>query len=319
MISSNLGYSEEAIQLLERALVHWQASNEPERLSETYFAYVYTLVQLGYDQQVCRLLGEQQTLIRSHAPAILVGWTLSYWGRAEAHANQAYDAAKILHDEALQLGYQEQDPILLATVLMNLGLWAAEQHQYAQAYHYHHEALTWRRRAGTQLHIAISAHYMADMLCMQGQYQEAQPLYSEALAISRALGDQAFIAWTSNRLGYLATHLGDFDQAHTCFAESLRLYRAHDTEGLITTCLAGCAELQRKQGRLAQATQLIAFIAAHPQSQQRAFVAHIDYREYDLTRQALATQLEYAAFTTAWEIGQQCGLNQICDQALQSD
>jgi hypothetical protein len=155
------------------------------------------------------------------------------------------------------------------------------------------------------------------MLSMQGAYQEAQPLYAEALALSRALGDQAFIAWTCYRLGYLATHQGAYARAAALFAESLNLYRAQQTEQeLITSCLAGCAELRRAKGQLAQAARVLGYVSAHPQSAQRLFVYGVDRSEYERTVSALRAQLDVAIFDTAWAEGHTTTIDRAIAYAL---
>jgi diguanylate cyclase (GGDEF)-like protein len=317
MVSANLGATDEARPWLEQSIALLRALGERELMTESVFSLGYALVQVGQDERACALFADHEALLRASAIPMILGWSLSYWGRALAHARGDYAAARALHDESVAVGQAAQDPAILATAFMNLGHWAAEQGDYASGQRYHGESLARRRQAGTQLHIAISSHYVADMLSMQGAYQEAQPLYAEALALSRALGDQAFIAWTCYRLGYLATHQGAYARAAALFAESLNLYRAQQTEQeLITSCLAGCAELRRAKGQLAQAARVLGYVSAHPQSAQRLFVYGVDRSEYERTVSALRAQLDVAIFDTAWAEGQTTTIDRAIAYAL---
>jgi uncharacterized protein HemY len=77
-------------------------------------------------------------------------------------------------------------------------------------------------------------------------------------AFGHARGDEALVEVArrveqeiraSDRLGYLATHQGAYGQAMPFFAESLKLYRTEADRQLLTSVLAGCAELRRAQGQ----------------------------------------------------------------------
>src|SRR5436190_168057 len=83
------------------------------------------------------------------APAMVLGWALSYWARALMNSSGDYAAAKVFHDEAVALGREVHDPNILGTALMNLGHWAAHQGDYATAYLFHAESLDWRRQSGS--------------------------------------------------------------------------------------------------------------------------------------------------------------------------
>ena len=116
-----------------------------------------------------------------------------------------------------------------------------------------------------------------------------------------------------------STHQGDYGRAAALFADSLALYRAQETgQELITSCLAGCAELRRAQGQLAQATRTLGYVTTHAQSPQRLFVYAVDRIEYERTVDALRAQLDTATFSLAWSEGQAmtlaeaiaCALNQ---------
>jgi non-specific serine/threonine protein kinase len=223
MLGANLGVSDEARAWLESGLELAVALEDRALQAEAVFHLGYVLVQLGRDAEACALIEEYHPRVRAAAHPLALGWMLSYWGRALPHAGGDERAAKQLHDASVAVGERAGDPSILATAYMNLGLWAAEQGDYDAAAGYHRESLTRRREGGSRLNVAISAHYLADMLSMAGRYDEAEPLYAESLAISRALGDQSFIAWTAYRLGYVTIHRGERRRAGELLAESIEL------------------------------------------------------------------------------------------------
>ncbi|MBL8063313.1 MAG: diguanylate cyclase [Anaerolineales bacterium] len=315
MVSGNLGHNEESRSWLEKSISLWQVLHEQRLLSETLFWLSYSFVQLGEDEKVCALFEKYESLLRTASDPLILGWSLTYWGRALETAREDFATAKLLHDESVELGRTTQDINILGTAFMNLGYWAAKQGDYETAYHYHSESSKWHKTDGARLRIAISSHNMADMLSLQGKYLEAQALYEESLALSRALGDQAFIAWTAYRLGYLAVHLNQHERARQLFAESLKLYRAQIQQELLTSPLAGYAELLRRQGNFTQAAHILGFIAAHPQSASRAFLLSIDTIEYDHTLASLRTQLPDEEFRAAWSFGEKMTLGEVIAQA----
>lgn len=316
MVSGNLGHHEESRSWLEKSIALWNSMDEQRLFSETLFWLSYALVQLGEDEKVCALFEEHENLLRRCSDPLILGWSLTYWGRALETARGDFTTAKSLHDESVKIGRAHQDVNILGTAYMNLGYWAAKQGDYEAGFRYHAESSKWHKTDGARLRIAISSHNMADMLSMQGKYYEAQTLYEESLALSRALGDQAFISWTAYRLGYLAVHLKQFERALELLTESLKLYRMQKEQELITSPLAGCAELHRAQGDFTRAARLLGFIAAHPQSSSRDFLLAIDAVEYKHTLSALRDQLPDSDFKSAWETGQTLTLTKVIEQAL---
>jgi len=275
----------------------------------------YVLIQTGEDARACALFQDNEKVWRASAEPLILAWSLSFWGRALENAQSDYKTAKALHDEAITLGHAVEDTNILGTCYMNLGYWASKQGDYEAGYQYHLESSKWQKKASTRLRIAIALHNMADMLSMQAKYLGAQPLYAESLTLSRALGNQSFIAWTAYRLGYLRVHVKEYESARELFAESLRIYKKQPEE-FITSSLSGCAELQRAQGRLKQAAQILGFVAAHPQSDSRIFLLKIDAIEYEYTLERLQAGLSESDFKSAWESGRSISLDNALNMAL---
>ncbi len=188
MVAGNLGHNDESRSWLEKSIALWKSLEEQRLFTETLFWLSYALVQLGEDEKVCRLYEEHETMLRTESDPLILGWSLTYWGRA------------------LEL-----------------------------------------------------------------------------------------------------------------FAESLKLYRAQIEQELITSPLAGCAELHRAQGDLSRAAQILGFIAAHPQSSSRDFLLSIDAVEHEHTLSALRGQLSESDFNSAWEAGQELSLSEAIELAVRVD
>lgn len=122
-------------------------------------------------------------------------------------------------------------------------------------------------------------------------------------------------AWAAFRLGYVAVCRKNYTQAVARFAESLETFR-ESTERLgIASCLSGCAEMRRVQGRQEEALRMLAFVDALLQSSQ-CKLRYVESLEYERTLAASRAQVDEATFNAAWQAGRKMTIEHAMASAL---
>jgi non-specific serine/threonine protein kinase len=306
---------EEAREPLEQSAALWRELGDQRMLAQPLAILAYSLMSLGQDASACAIFDENESLLRQSADRFILAVALTYWGREIANTRRDYAAAKALHEEALALGRDLKDPFLLGCSFMNLGYLAFQQGEYQAARHYHLESLAERRQLGTRWLIAIALRNVADVMCVQGDYQKAQLAYEEALELHRAIGERMGAAYTAFRLGYVAVCRNNYAQAAARFADSLEIYRASTERLGVASCLSGCAELQRAQGRQEEAVRMLAFVDGLLQSSQ-CKLRYVERVEYERTLATSRAQMDEATFNAAWQAGREMTLEQAMASAL---
>src|SRR5439155_22998075 len=89
--------------------------------------------------------------------------------------------------------------------LVNLGILAFDQGDYAAAGPLYEECLGTFRELGDKQGVAISLINLGEVAHEQGDYGAARTLHEEGLAISRELGDKLGIAWSLDAFAALAS------------------------------------------------------------------------------------------------------------------
>jgi len=96
-----------------------------------------------------------------------------------------------LHEEAFQLAWQLNDPVLVASSLNNLGLIAMERGDHEVARGRLEQSLTAFRQAGDRFTVALTLDSLARVNIKLGANDEARAIYLEALTISQQFQDSA--------------------------------------------------------------------------------------------------------------------------------
>ncbi len=212
-------------------------------------------------------------------------------------------ASKLL-EEGMVIARERGAQMFTTMALVSLGLIAESQHDHPLAIIYHSEALAIARVIGDKGQTASALVFLGNVARDQHDYTRAQSLHEEALAIFQAMGAEYNSADTLSYLGLLAQAQGDHGRAWSLFQESLARWRAIGTlqwkgianslEGIATTCT-----IQRQFAEAARlfgaAEALREFLGATPSPLPGLSAKH--------KLAALHTQLDEAAFVTAWAAG----------------
>ncbi|MFN8493558.1 MAG: tetratricopeptide repeat protein [Caldilineaceae bacterium] len=297
MIPTDLVSWRAARLLLAESISGWQAMHEPEKLSEAYSFLLFVMLGSGEAEAVCTLCAQQEAVLRATTATYTLAHILNFWGRALFLARQDFAAAQRLHEEALQLGQQTQDPLVLAKTYQYLGHMTLQQGDYAAAKHHYLEALAWRRQGGVPLLVGSALYNAADLLALQGDKVAAHALYQEAVALLRPLGMRYSFAYLLGRVGALAVALGDEQQASATFAECVAVYRTRGLQAGVDQIVLCAAERLGQQGQAALAVRLLAV-----KTLQHSYV--LNDLLYQRALAAARAQLSPTAFAAAWAAGQ---------------
>jgi non-specific serine/threonine protein kinase len=146
----------------------------------------------------------------------------------------AFDEARTLGEDALEIARESGDRRSVATALRILGMIAREQGQFERALGLLEESMALGRALGDAAWTARVASQMGITHRLAGNAEQAQHFLDSSREVQTKLGDQfalGVIAWNS---GHLAFDAGDVTRAVALYAEALRLFDSvGDPEGFI--------------------------------------------------------------------------------------
>jgi non-specific serine/threonine protein kinase len=152
-----------------------------------------------------------------------------------------YQTARALHEEALDIARELNDPRTIAFTLGNLGTVARSLGEDETARRLFEEVLAIHRERGTPGEVAGILTNLGILAARQGEDERALALFEEALARIRQLGNRQGIAASLIHLGHLRRRQGDRAGAHAMFTESLAIRREMENPWGIAASLTGLA------------------------------------------------------------------------------
>jgi non-specific serine/threonine protein kinase len=147
-------------------------------------------------------------------------------------------------------------------------------------------------------------------------YADGIPLLEESLALQRNLKDTMGIAWSMLALGTARLLNNDTDAAAQLLAESLTLYRQSNNKWYIAGCLEGLASVASARHEPERAARLL---GAHDQLVDEMGAKIPVFWERAIRQPLLAdlhSQLDEAAFNSAWAVGRKMTMEQAIEDAL---
>ncbi len=307
LVAAMLTHFTQAITYLESAVSELERRDDRPRLAEALFLLAYSSLQLGDYERAEYIFRSHERLFRNHAAAQVLILVLSYWGRLLATIGKVQDSAAALQDESIQLGSRVQDPYALSVAWMNRGFVATQQGDYADAIHFHKQALSLRQQLGIRRLIAISLLNIADVSSLQMEFDRAVPCYEEALALQEDLGNRLEAARVMHRLAISLAYLDNHDRAFELLATSLTMATKRDYVPGIIESLAGFAHWYHLQNDPQRAVQLMAFV-----ERNECALRPVERIEHAYQKERLQEELSVAVFNAAWTRG----ANLIQEQAI---
>jgi predicted ATPase/DNA-binding SARP family transcriptional activator/Tfp pilus assembly protein PilF len=259
-----LGRSEQALQLLQDALVVF-------RMGDAFESLAFCLICLG---DIARIKGQypQARVLLEEGLAIAsqVGDRSS---AARAYTNLGivsgasgeYREAKQLFQEGLAIFQALGDQWGEAKVLINLGVIAYYLHEYSEAQKLLRASLVIAQAIDNSYDVAVVLNNLGIVAGELGQYAEAKQLHQESCTISERIGYRLGAGLALNDLGHVARALGEDEASRGYFVQALRTALAIQATPLALDVLVGIA-LLIKDIEADRAYELLVLAQQHPAS-----------------------------------------------------
>ncbi len=173
-----------------------------------------------------------------------------------------YPEARLRYEQALAILAEEEEPLLTAQILSDLGILHLMLADYVQAEQYLTRALNMRKHTLEPSHpdTARSLNDLAGVYHNQGNYAQAEPLYREALAIQEQAPQEQgpALARTLNNLALLHYSQQQYSEAEALYARALAVREKSLGSQHADTAqsLLNLAHVYRLQQRYAEAEPL---------------------------------------------------------------
>ena len=279
-----------------RAALSWLVDRDPERtlaLAHALIVFWYTRghVREGRDWLVAALDGAPPTASATRAAALDWAAYLSNelgedsrerFEQAVACAREAGADAELAlalcHlpialpdaderiaalEEALTIAERAGDPLVLGTVLNNLGVEIAERGDVERARGLFEESYRVRAEMGDLSRMALSLNNIASALFEAGDTSRARDLATEALALAREVGDRRHVHATLDTLAWAAFAEGGAGEARELFTEALKQALAIANPSALQASLFGLATVAAAAGDGRLAARLTAAAQAY--------------------------------------------------------
>jgi tetratricopeptide (TPR) repeat protein len=127
--------------------------------------------------------------------------------------------------QALEIWYEQNHLLEIATTLTNIGEVFRLQGKYQEALYYYQQALPIRQQVGDKLGEAITLNNIGRVFITLSDYSQARDKYEQALHISQQIGDKLHEAKILNNIGRVYNTLGDYSQALDKYEQALPISR----------------------------------------------------------------------------------------------
>ncbi len=233
-----------------------------------------------------------------------------------ANDQRDYVAAQALFEESLRRYQALGDTLGGLPLRGDLGLIAYHQGDYRAARGHFEQSLPLYRAEGLQENVVVTLRGLGDLARLAGDYERAAALYEESLEVSEALRADPHIASARHKLAHVAHQRGNYPHMYALLAASLRVQRELGNKQGIAECLAGlggwatAAQRPMRAARLFGATDALITTDGVP-------LAPADHAEHARDLAAVRSQLDEAAWQTAWAEGRAMSLEQAIAYALE--
>jgi predicted ATPase/DNA-binding SARP family transcriptional activator len=283
------------------------------RLAAALFYFWYNRSPLGGEWlgQLNKALSLLEGLERTSARAkALNAMGFFYWAYV-IPANPRRELA-----EALSIGRELGDKIIIARSLCNLGLIESTEGRYVEARSLFEQSLELFRELGFHnMEYIWSLTFLGDADFNLNDLAGALRHYGESISALRELKDRSFLAYVVRRMGQLKWHQGEYEKAALFCRESLTFNQELGDERGVIASISAFAGNATAQGRLAHAVQLFGAVEALLRSKNIQLV-YMDRMEYERNLAKLQAQVDQRTFEKAWTKGSSVTMEQAIQFAL---
>jgi predicted ATPase/DNA-binding SARP family transcriptional activator len=284
------------------------------RLAAALFYFWYNRSPIGgeWQGQLNKALSLLEGLERTSARAkVLNAMGFLYW--ADVIPASPRDEL----DEALSIGRELGDRIIIARSLCNLGLIESIEGRYIEARSLFEQSLDLFREMGFHnMEYIWSLTFLGDVVFNLNDLEGALNYYEQSIDALRKLNDRNFLAYVVRRMGQVMWHQGEHEKAVSLCNESLTLNQELGDERGVIASLSAFAGIATVQGKLISATQLFGAVETLLSAKNIRLV-HMDRMEYDRNVVTLRAQLDSQTFEKNWRKGVSMTLEQAVGFALE--
>jgi tetratricopeptide (TPR) repeat protein len=168
-----------------------------------------------------------------------------------------YAEARDLYVEALDIAQVRGDHAREALSLHQLGMLAQLQENYAEANRLYEESGYLAQQLGDRAGVASSLHQLGVLAYLQGRPAEARRLYEKSLDIAQHLDDPTGVARALHSLGRLEQLQDDYAEACRLYEKSLKIREQLGDRAGVALTLYQLALLEETEGNIPRALELI--------------------------------------------------------------
>jgi predicted ATPase/DNA-binding SARP family transcriptional activator len=220
-------------------------------------------------------------------------------------------------EEALSIGNELGDKLIIAQSLCNLGLIAITEGRYRDAHFFFRRSLDLFQELGFRHKEYIwSLTFLGDVVFHLNDLEGARNYYEQSTQALRELQDRNFLAYAVRRLAQLTWYCGEYERAELLCRESLVINQElGDVRGIIAS-LSAYAAIATAQGRHMRAAQLFGAVDTLLLSRSIHMV-YMDKLEHDRNLAILHDRLDPITLEQSRKKGASMSLEQAIDFALQ--
>jgi non-specific serine/threonine protein kinase len=282
-------------------------------LAAALFYFWYNRSPLGgeWQGQLNKALSLPEGLERTSGRAkALNAMGFSYWADVIA-VNPRRELA-----EALSIGKELGDKVIIARSLYNLGLIESMEGRYVEARSLFEQSLELFQELGFHnMEYIWPLTFLGDVDFNLNDLEGALRHYGQSISALRELKDRNFLAYVVRRMGQLKWYQGEYEKAALYCRESLTLNQELGDERGVIASISAFSGIATAQGRLAPAAQLFGAVEVILRSKNIQLV-HMDRMEYDRNVAILHAQLDLLTFEKVWRRGSSMTLEQAIEFAL---
>jgi predicted ATPase/DNA-binding SARP family transcriptional activator/DNA-binding CsgD family transcriptional regulator len=226
-----------------------------------------------------------------------------------------FEQAVAHSEEGLALSRKFGDKVGAAAALSTLGYVALLRNENERALALFEEAIGLAHDVGNAAALSLSIHGLALTVMHKHDFERATALQRENLARARKTGDQHILSMSIGLEGLIALGEGDYERAEALGLETLKMFWRMDLRHYIPTLLQLFAAAAAELGDPVRAARLCgASQALHEAIGARLSDGERAYFEPHLA--AARSQIDNAAWNTAWAEGRAMTLEQAVEYAL---
>jgi predicted ATPase/DNA-binding SARP family transcriptional activator len=294
--------------------IHSRQAAMAFRLSAALYYFWYNRRLLGsewkeqLDDALPLLEGMERTSARAKA---LNAMGFLYW----ADVIPVNPRSKL--EEALSIGNELGDKLIIAQSLCNLGLIALTEGRYSDAHFFFRRSLDLFQDLGFRNKEYIwSLTFLGDVVFHLNDLENARKYYEQSTQALRGLGDRNFLAYAVRRLAQLYWYCGEYDKATLLCRESLLLNQELGDFRGVVACLAAYGGIATARGDMIRAARLFGAVETLLNSMHIRLV-YMDRLERERNLSILYGQADTLVLDQAWKEGALLSVEQAVAFALQ--